>query len=145
LMAAEITPKTIVIADFPIGYHDGKMTYLLLDHLTEPANRPNRWITGKSSVIEQAFKDPFNPALVNANWPYRWTKLRDQMEESQHFDDWERVVFFLQEPEHELIVFEDRLKAAIGLCSEPKIYRIPAERSFWKPLTMVSCNLRDRQ
>lgn len=144
LMAAEITPRTIVIADFPIGYHDGKMTYLLLDHLTDPANRPNRWITGRSSVIEQAFRDPLNPALINFNWPYSWTKLRDQVTESQHFEHWERIVFFLQEPERDLIVFEERLNAAVRSCSDPKIYRIPAEGSFWKPLTMVSCNLKSR-
>lgn len=145
LMAAEITPGTIVVADFPIGYHDGKMTYLLLDHLTEPANRPNRWITGRSSVIAQAFRDPLNPALINFNWPYSWTKLRDQVVESQHFEDWRRIVFFLQEPEQDLIVFEDRLNAAIRACPAPKIYRIPAERSFWKPLTMVSCDLKPVQ
>jgi len=40
-MAKEIKPKTTIIADLVLGYHIGKMTYLLIDPLTNPENRPN--------------------------------------------------------------------------------------------------------
>ena len=142
-MAKEIQPKTIIIADLLLGYHSGKMTYLLLDALTDPKNRPNLWQTEPWQVTREAFKNPLQAPKLNNAWVYIWTKLRDQKEESETFTGWERIVFMIQERPQNQDYNRDEIAAVINSCVNPVVRRIEPQGSFWMPLIIITCKVSD--
>jgi len=140
-MAKEIQPKTIIIADLLLGYHVGKMTYLLLDALTDPKNRPNFWFAGRVDAIRVAIKDPLHATKLDNDWIYIWTKLRNQKEESDAFAGWERVVFMIQERPENQDYNKDEIEEVMNRCANPVVRRIESRGTFWLPLVIVSCKV----
>lgn len=143
-MAKELQPKTIVITDLGLGYHIGKMTYMMLEPLTKPENRPNMWVATAPSFVPAAIAQPLqSKRFIAEDWPYLWTKLRDQKAETEEVQDWERVVFMLQERTQGADDNSVVVKAAIERCSNPVVRRVPNKRTFWLPLVIVTCEVRD--
>ena len=142
-MAKEIKPKTIIIADLVLGYHIGKMTYMLLDPLTDPKNRPNLWFAQMPHAIPMAIKEPLKASELNSDWVYMWTKLRDQKAETDEFKGWERVVFMIQERTQPPDDNKAEIESVINRCNNPVVRRIENKGSFWLPMVIVSCNVSD--
>jgi len=142
-MAKEIRPKTIIIADLVLGYHIGKMTYMLLDPLTDPKNRPNLWFAQMPHAIPRAIQEPLKAGELNTDWVYQWTKLRDQKAETDSFTGWDRVVFMIQERTEGPDANGTEIASVIERCKDPKVRRIEKSGTFWLPVVIVSCNVSD--
>ena len=143
-MAKEVQPKTIIITDLALGYHIGKMTYMMLEPLTKPENRPNMWVARAPSMVMPAVADPLSAKrFVDEDWPYMWTKLRDQKAETDEVTDWQRVVFILQERTEGGDSNREVVQAALARCANPVVRRVPNKRTFWLPLVIISCQVKD--
>jgi|688.fasta_scaffold09987_13 4-amino-4-deoxy-L-arabinose transferase-like glycosyltransferase len=143
-MAKEVQPKTIIITDLALGYHIGKMTYLMIDALAKPENRPNMWVARAPSQVMPQVVDPLRAGrFTDEDWPYMWTKLRDQKAETDAVQDWQRVVFMLQERTSGGDDNSPVVKAAMERCSNPTVRRIPNGRTFWLPLLIITCQVSD--
>ncbi len=142
-MAKEIKPRTIIIADLIMGYHVSKMTYLLLDPLAKPENRPNLWLPLVPELFPQAIADPLRAGRLNNDWVYQWTKLRDQKAETDSFTGWDRVVFMIQERTEGPDANGTEIASVIERCKDPKVRRIEKSGTFWLPVVIVSCNVSD--
>ena len=120
------------------------MTYMMLEPLTKPENRPNMWVATAPSFVPAAIAQPLqSKRFIAEDWPYLWTKLRDQKAETEEVQDWERVVFMLQERTQGADDNSVVVKAAIERCSNPVVRRVPNKRTFWLPLVIVTCEVRD--
>lgn len=143
-LAPHITPGTIVIAELSSGYYVGKVTYLLLDHLVAPENRPNLWFIPFRPAVRDYIQDPLKALNFQDSWAYQVTKLRNQVDETAAVSQWQRVVFILQEkPINEDAAATTDIEIAKQRCANPQINYIPSEGSFWVPLIVITCNLSD--
>lgn len=142
-LSSFITPHSIVISELTGGYYFGKVTYLLLDHLSAPQNRPNIWLTLNRGEMAGYIANPLRALSFDHTWPYLTTKLRDTIIEASQNKDWSQVVFILQErPSKEGDTKAD-IDAAMNRCFHPRIGRIEAQGSFWLPLVVVRCDISD--
>lgn len=143
-LAPHITPGTLVIAELSSGYYGGKVTYLLLDHLTAPENRPNLWYIPFRPAVRDFIKDPLKARNFKDSWAYQCTKLRNQADETAAVSEWKRVVFILQEkPNNEDGAAALDIEIAKQRCENPHITNIPSQGSFWVPLVVITCNISD--
>lgn len=143
-IASRIKPNSIVIGELSLGYYTGKMTYLLLDHLTSPERRPNIWFTAPRERIRDYIDNPMLALRFQDTWVYQCTKLRELTDEAASTRAWERVVFVLQMKP----LNEDDNRADIELatqrCLNPEVHEIPSDGvTFWIPLKVISCELSD--
>jgi hypothetical protein len=120
------------------------MTYLLLDHLSSPAHRPNIWFIPTRPAVQTYIQDPMKALQFQDTWAYQCTKLRELIDESAAPRQWERVVFVLQvKPQNEDDNTAD-IELATQRCSHPIIHDIPKqEGTFWVPLKVISCEISD--
>lgn len=143
-VAEFITPGSLVISELSLGYYTGKVTYLILDHLTAPENRPNLWLVSPRSLIRDFIARPLLAQDFQSSWAYKCTKLRDQIDETAAQGSWDRVVFLLQEkPPNEDPDSRADVELALKRCNNPTIKRIPSEGSLWVPLIVISCKMTD--
>lgn len=143
-MAKDVQPKTIIITDLAVGYHIGKMTYLMVEALAKPENRPNMWVARTPSQVMQQIVDPLKAGrFIDEDWPYMWTKLRYQKAETDAVQDWQRVVFMFQERIGGGDDNSQVVRAAMERCSNPTVRRIPNNRTFWLPLVIITCQVSD--
>ena len=143
-LAKNVTPGTLVIAELSSGYYVGKVTYLLLDHLTAPENRPNLWFIPMRPTIRTYIEDPRKAFNFQDSWAYQCTKLRNQVDETAAVSQWERVVFILQDkPHNEDAEAAGDIELAKQRCNNPQVNYIPSKGSFWVPLVVITCAISD--
>lgn len=142
-VAKHITPGTLVITELSMGYYTGKITYLLLGHLTDPANRPNLWLISPRLEIQSYIQDPMKALQFEETWAYRCTKLRDQIEETKATPAWKKLVFVLQNKPEKEDPNQVDIQAAMQRCNNPIREDIPGRHSFWVPLVVISCQMSD--
>jgi hypothetical protein len=143
-----IDSRTLTIAFFGGGYDVGKFTYLWLDHITAPANRPNLVYFASHSEIETLTKKPLLALQrLDTNWAYIWTKMRDQLSETVSNKEWKQVVFLVANFRDPRNPAEPILQQALAACSNPtKREFIPEPSSVaGNPLDIfaVSCRIED--
>ena len=139
-IAEAIRPDTIIIEFMNEGYDRAKYLYLLLDALSDPARRPNRWVLARGEDPAKLVADPLSSrAMIQGSWVYTWTKLRDQFDESLTYQGWKRVVFLVQTPSPYYRVDEALLEAAKKRCPHPKIEQVEGPKTF----VIIECELKD--
>ena len=143
-LAPHIKPGTLVIAELSSGYYVGKVTYMLLDHLVAPENRPNLWFIPFRPAVRDYIQDPLKARNFQDSWAYQCTKLRNQIDETAGVSEWQRVVFILQEkPNNEDPDAVTDIEVAKQRCNNPRVDYIPSQGSFWVPLVVITCNISD--
>ncbi|MBN8547758.1 MAG: glycosyltransferase family 39 protein [Deltaproteobacteria bacterium] len=136
---------TVVITDLWEDYSEGKILWLMLDTLANPHNRPNAWIFASPPDTEMWKRYACSPrsAVENLNfsaWPYRWSKLREQVPEIQATTTWSNSVY----------IFKDRrrersgdpppaLAELIGCCPQAAVTKIPRQASLTTDYYIVEC------
>jgi hypothetical protein len=135
-----ITPHTVVFAELTAGYESGKYLYLLMDHLTDPANRPNMWIQSNLREIDSFLDKPSRiERFIGGKLPYLWTRLRDQLTETTEYQNWTDVLFILQRGEGEIAAHQAVLARCKAACANPVVVEVPAQSQAWNSLTLVRC------
>jgi hypothetical protein len=143
-LSTYIPPGSVVITDLTGGYYMGKITYLILDYLTAPQNRPNLWSIPSRENLRAYIENPKRALNFQDSWAYQCTKLRDQIDETARVSDWKRVVFVLQDkPANEDPNSAADIELAKQRCNNPQVHYIPSKGSFWLPLVVISCDLSD--
>jgi hypothetical protein len=143
-LSKDITSGSLVIAELSTGYYMGKVSYLLLDHLTAPENRPNVWFIPQRPFIRDYIQNPFKALDFKETWAYECTKLRDQVSETASVTDWKQVVFVLQaKPANEDPKSAGDIELAKQRCNNPRVRTIPSDGTFWVPLVVVVCEIGD--
>lgn len=139
-IASAIQPDTIIIEFMNEGYDRAKYLYLLLDPLSDPARRPNRWVLARGEEASKLVADPlWSRSVIQSSWVYTWTKLRDQLDESVNHDGWKRVVFLVQTPSPYYRVDEVLLETVKNRCANPKIEKVDGPKTF----LIVECDVKD--
>ncbi len=145
----QLTPAgTIVISDLGQGYDPSKFTFLLLDHLSAPENRPNLLSFYRTEQLPEFIKEPFKAqSWISRNWVYLWTKLRDQANESESFSDWKYIHFLIMDTFHNKAVNGEAIQLATSRCQNPSIRHIDSSSNTegWKMMSITSiiCNVSD--
>ncbi len=143
-LSTHIPPGSVVIADLSGGYYMGKITYLILDYLTNPQNRPNLWFIPAGDNLRAYVENPKMALKFQDSWAYQCTKLREQIDETAAVSDWKRVVFVVQDkPANEDPNSAAKIEMVKQRCNNPRVHYIPGKGSFWVPLVVVSCDLGD--
>jgi hypothetical protein len=136
-----ITPRTIVISGLGGGYEVGKFLYLMLDHLTDPANRPNMFLTVSNEWLLNLLAKPvLTREFLAGNLPYLWTKLDKQLEESLATKEWSKVTFLILERLHNNPMHERAIELATASCPNPTVQRISSSPNsyHWAAISIVS-------
>jgi hypothetical protein len=146
--SALITPNTLAIVFVGGGYEVGKMTYLWVDHIASPANRPNLIYFASHSEIETLTQTPLKASQqLHRNWAYIWTKMRDQLDETLQNKDWKRIVFFIGDFRDQRNPAEPIIQQAMSACRNPTKREFIPEPSkiAGNPLDIitVSCQIED--
>jgi hypothetical protein len=143
-----IPPDTIIIADLGQGYEPSKMTFLLLDFLAAPENRPNLISFYRTEHYAEMIRNPMQAqSLLSNNWIYLWSKLRDQAEETVQHKDWKYVNFVMLDTFHNHPLNADLIQSATARCRNPKVRRVHSSFNTqeWKLLSITSvlCEVAD--
>lgn len=139
-----ITPGTIVITELSRGYDAGKFLYLLVDHLSDPNSRPNVFFQAGQADVRRLVSEPRRAAeLVRYRLAYVWTKMRDQLEETEGNREWSKVLYIVQDGRPEEYPNDDLIRAIESSCQKPTVTKIPAHGSVINALTLVQCDLKD--
>jgi 4-amino-4-deoxy-L-arabinose transferase-like glycosyltransferase len=143
-ISKSITPGTIVVADLNRGSDAGKYLYLLVDYLSDPRNRPNLWMAARTPTLPRLVQDPMlSVRLFAETWPYVWTKLRDQVDETANYKQWTRVLFLLQTGTPDNYPNDELIAAASARCRTPTIRKIQGSRAARNSLVLIECALAD--
>lgn len=137
-LAQSIEPGTIVLGDVNRGYDAGKYLYLLLDHLTATENRPNLWLPGSIATVKTPLKAP---QRFQRTWCYLWTKLDKQVEETESFKDWKKVLFIFQTNRSNVPYNKALADSTKDRCTEPSIRVIPAEGNLESGMLLIECKI----
>jgi hypothetical protein len=143
-----IPPSTIVIADLGQSYESSKVTFLLLDFLSSPQNRPNLLSFYRTEHYPVMIQDPFKAQnQLSTNLIYLWTKLRDQAAETGEYKEWKYVNFLIVDTFHNQSQNVDLIQSATARCNHPTVRRIhsSANSEQWKmiSITSVLCEVSD--
>jgi hypothetical protein len=139
--ATLFTPNTLAITFVGGGYDVGKFTYLWLDRLADPKNRPNMLYFAAAHEMETLAQNPVRAAnRLTANWPYLWTKLRDQLQETRDNKEWRQVVFFIARFHNEKFPTESLVQQAMEICHNPQKHEFIADpkKVSGNPLDIVA-------
>ena len=137
-LAQSIESGTIVLGDITRGYDRGKYLYLLLDHLTNPENRPNLWMPGSLASMKNPLKAPQH---FKRTWCYLWTKLDKQIEETESFQEWKKVLFIFQTNRADVPYRKAIADSTKERCAEPSIRTIPAAGNLESGLLLIECDV----
>jgi hypothetical protein len=103
-VARQLTPATILIANFWDDYMPGKFTFLLLDDLERDELQPLVWYVTTSTSDDWPSLITYPRGATNAvfarPWYVLWSGLDDNLPRIQSERRWRRVVFLIQEDEH---------------------------------------------
>lgn len=138
-----ITPGTIATG-YLKGYDLGKYMYLTVDHLAAPENRPNLWIPLPAPLTPEVVADP--TALhkrFSETWPYMWTKLRDQVEETSSYTDWKKILFIFQVGTDYVEETLQSIELAKSHCSNPEITQLERQANAVYTIVLVECKVED--
>jgi hypothetical protein len=143
-----IPPSTIVIADLGQSYESSKVTFLLLDFLSSPQNRPNLLSFYRTEQYPVMIPDPFKAQNhLSTSWIYLWTRLRDQAVETGEYKEWKYVNFLIVDTFHNQSQNVDLIQSATARCNHPIVRRIhsSANSEQWKliSITSVLCEVSD--
>jgi hypothetical protein len=143
-----IPAGTIVISDLGQNYEPSKFTFLLLDYLAAPENRPNLISFYRSEQMSELIKDPLKAqSSISLNWVYVWTQLRDQATESATYSSWKFINFLIVDTFHNHAINSDEIQLAKSRCKDPTIRRIhsSANTPNWtvESLTSITCKISD--
>jgi hypothetical protein len=139
-----ITPGTLVLSELTRGYEAGKYLYLMLDHLTDPINRPNMWVQCNPYEVQSFLTQPADfEKMLNNRLPYVWTKLRNQLEETVQYKDWSHILFVLQRGETNTYSNAALIEAVKARCSNPVVSDIGPPSHDWNSLILVKCPYSD--
>jgi hypothetical protein len=81
--------------------------------------------------------------LIRNRLAYVWTKMRDQMEETEQNTEWSRVLYIIQDGRPQEYPNDDLIQAVLASCQKPTVTKIPAHGSVINSLTIVQCDLKD--
>ncbi len=144
-----VTPGTILIID---GYDHpmtGRLSFLLLAYLLDPARQPS--VATHLSLIQRPFSEIVrNPASVIARvghtYPYRWTDLWKTWPQLKTYRDWHTVVFAFETSsvgdEHQPMVAHFR--EALARCPDAVRSAFYAAEPMYR-YDFVSCPLASLQ
>jgi hypothetical protein len=136
-----ITPGTIVIADLNRGYEGGKYLYLMLDHLSNEANRPNVFTIPTNPMMSKLIDEPLQaPSYAPETLAYIWSKLRDQKDEVVSNKDWKRIVFVIQLEGSATVESSEWYARLMNRCEAPKTRFIKAGGAVANSLFFVECD-----
>jgi hypothetical protein len=94
-----ITPGSIVFIDSEDHYVNGKFTYLMLDYLNDPKNKPVAWANvdhRHQYQIQSLVEDPRRViSLLRDSIFYDWTSLWYHLPEIEAYRNWQTLVYIL--------------------------------------------------
>jgi 4-amino-4-deoxy-L-arabinose transferase-like glycosyltransferase len=143
-IAALLGPRTIVIADVN-GYSiEKKLTFLLLDPLVAPKNRPTVWYVVDpvmqrwSDFVERperVFDD-----LDRHDYVYRWTRLRATISAARAVRRWDRILYIVQDRTKDTIVPNPgNLELVRRTCPGSHEEVVEGRRGFFDDYALVVC------
>jgi hypothetical protein len=143
-----VGPKTLVISGLGGGYEPGKFLYLMLDHLTNPAYRPNLYVlVSNDELLALLKRGTLDPSQIAISLPYKWTKLDRQLSESLSTTDWEQVTFMIIETLHNSATNSEAVALASSLCANPTVRHVQSSANTpqWAMLTVaaITCNVSE--
>jgi hypothetical protein len=141
-----IQPGTLMFFDYDHHYMPGRMTYLLLDYLDKPENRPVSWavINSVHPVFKPSVENPrVAPKLIKRSIEYRWSKLRHHIPEIENFNDWKKLIFISERmpTTKDVSAFDARLAMITAHCVNHKETVIPHKTAFPHTFTIIECDL----
>ena len=143
-LSSETQPNTIFIVDAGISYLEAKLTYLMLDQLSNPENRPNLWLRFKESgpAWDTLLSNPAQAVqyLERPDWTYHWTKLAPQLKESIQNQNWRRVVWIVQQREGaEAMISAQKVEQVQRSCPTLRRRSYPPTRQLPFLITVMIC------
>ncbi len=92
-----VTPGTIVFIDSEDHYVNGKFTYLMLDYLNDPKNKPVAWANVDHRFqyqLQTLVEDPRRViSLLKDSIFYDWTGLWYHLPEIQAYQSWQKLLY----------------------------------------------------
>jgi hypothetical protein len=144
-----LQPQTLVFFNFADHYMVGKMTYLLLDELDNPAVRPISWavISEQSPLLPVAINNPRDvPRVVGKNLEYRWSKLRHHIPELESNTEWRKVIFISERMPNTSYVdkLDRQISAVTAHCINHREKTLPSKAGFFHIFKITECELLGR-
>jgi hypothetical protein len=141
-----LQPGTLVFFDYDDHYMPGRMTYLLLDDLDRPENRPITWavVNAIHPVFMPSAENPLNaPKLVKQSLQYRWSKLRHHIPEIESYSGWKKLVFISERmpSTKDAEGFDRRMEMITRHCTNHKEIILPSKIAFYHIFKIVECDL----
>lgn len=143
-LAGKINKDTLVISHIQQGNDEGKYTYLLIDHLSAPLNRPNGWLTLTGEEFNRLLKRPLEfQDFARRDIPYQWTKLRDQLQETVEYKGWKRVLFVIHPMQPNRTPNEQQIQSVMQRCRNPVSETFEAPPWVANSLLTIECAVGD--
>jgi 4-amino-4-deoxy-L-arabinose transferase-like glycosyltransferase len=130
-IATEIRPSTLLITDIAKDYDEGKLFFLLMDTITNPALRP---------ISVQALNE--NNQIIKFHWIHHWTKFA-LYEENIPSEKFNTVIFLFLHRNLSTQAIEDRITERMNRCSQTgstsKALHFPITGTFSNEMSAVIC------
>lgn len=141
-----LQPRSLVFFNFADHYMAGKMTYLLLDELDNPAVRPISWaiISEHSPLLPVAINNPRDvPRVVGNNLEYRWSKLRHHIPELERGADWKKLIFISERMPNTSWVdkLDQQISGITAHCINHQERMLPSKAQFFHIFRIIECDL----
>lgn len=138
-----LEPNTIVLGDVWKNYLEGKLTYLMIDALSDPAHRPNAWLTRWPVGSDGLHLGPVESlvSLQTPSWVYAWNRLSGQLTETINNRSWKHVIYLLQKREEESSEFDRKIVDILSTCLNPKAISLDSEGRQMGHLAIIKCDL----
>jgi len=139
-------PGTLMFFEYDDHYMPGRMTYLLLDDLDRPENRPITWavVNAIHPVFKPSTENPRNaPKLVKQSLEYRWSKLRHHIPEIESYNGWKKLIFISERmpSAKDAAGFDQRMEMITSHCVNHKETLLPQKVAFYHFFKIVECDL----
>lgn len=144
-----ISPNTLVLVDYSDHYMPGRLTYLMLDFLRDPSNRPVSWriLTRYQEDFDAIAADPrVTSKNLGVTIQYRWTHLRTQVPEIEANQDWKNLVYIserFQNDEHRAM-FDERMEKVSAHCVDPQWRTFEPTNNWHHIVKVLHCRLKSR-
>ncbi len=141
-----LQPGTLIFFEYDDHYMPGRMTYLLLDDLDRPENRPITWavVNAIHPVFKPSTENPrIAPKLVKQSLEYRWSRLRHHLPEIESYNNWRRLIFISERMPSAKDVegFDQRMALITRHCTNHKETFMPSKVAFYHNFKIVECEL----
>jgi hypothetical protein len=141
-VASLIEPGTVVINRFSNSYLRGKMAFLLLPTLEDPARHPVLWYSehdANPTFTEILTRPLLARRHMDRSFEYWWTPLRDKIEQLHDAQGWKKVVFLLQREADGTVPFEDLVQQGCP-AREEESFDYPAENQREHRYRIIVCH-----